>query len=154
MNVNNINMSDFLKDFNEAYQIVYDYGDQLIDNYQDLVCEFDEFIYYEKNSNFVNRFNKFRGDVILSDNEAAAFMIAYHRLENKEKANKIARVLYYTTLQPDYPDKETAIEEIDTIVKEIVKLIQEKKIIVNYLDLLEMSNERIEELEKTLWEEE
>ena len=63
-------------------------------------------------------------------------------------------MLYYTTLQPDYPDKETAIEEIDTIVKEIVKLIQEKKIIVNYLDLLEMSNERIEELEKTLWEEE
>ena len=63
-------------------------------------------------------------------------------------------MLYYTTLQPDYPDKETSMEEIDTIVKEIVKLIQEKKIIVNYLDLLEMSSERIEELENTLWEEE
>lgn len=147
-------MSDFLKDFNEAYQIVYDYGDQLIDNYQELVCEFDEFIYHKKNSNFVNQFNKFRGDIILSDNEAAAFMIAYHQFENKEKANKIAKVLYYTTLQPDYPDKETAMEEINLIAEEIIKLIKEKKIIVNYLELLEMSNERILELKKTLWEEE
>lgn len=154
MNVNNINMSDFLKDFNDAYQIVYDYGAQLIDDYQELVCEFDEFIYYEKNSNFVNQFNKFRGDIILSDNEAAAFMMAYHKFKNKEKANKIARVLYYTTLQPDYPDKKTAIEEINLIAEEVIKLIQEKKIIVNYLELLEMSNERILELEKTLWEEE
>ena len=70
MSVHNINIHRFLRKFGEAYEFLYDNYDN-VPGYQEAVSWGDEFI--RTHHDFVMEFNKFRGDILSSEREVAAF---------------------------------------------------------------------------------
>ena len=69
----NINIQEFLKQFNREYTFLYDNDDHVV-GYEEAVSAFDEFL--KSDSNLVAEFSEYRGDYITSDREAAAFIFA------------------------------------------------------------------------------
>lgn len=69
----NIDIATFLKKFNEEYDFLYN-ANSYVCGYKEAVSAFDDFLI--ENSEFVKDFIKYRGDLISSDREAAAFMFA------------------------------------------------------------------------------
>lgn len=74
----NININEFLKQFNKEYNFLYEH--EPVAGQDEATAEFDKLIYDKKFSKFVEEFAKFRGDFISSDREAAAFMFALYEL--------------------------------------------------------------------------
>lgn len=70
MSVYSINIHRFLRKFNDVYEFLYDHYDNVA-GYQEAVNLGDWFI--ENHRDFVAEFNKFRGDILSSDREVAAF---------------------------------------------------------------------------------
>ena len=66
-----INFDSFYDKFGDMYETIYDARDQ-IDGFDWAVETFDNII-MKKHKDFVMEFVKFRGDMITSDREAAAF---------------------------------------------------------------------------------
>lgn len=69
----NVNIKKFSEKFQEEYNFLYDNNDNVA-GYREAVEAFDEFLPNQKE--FVMEFNYYRGDIISSDREAAAFMFA------------------------------------------------------------------------------
>ena len=77
----NKNLEALRREFNAAYTFLYEYGDNT-PAYNAAVEDFDKKV-KNKRSKFykmVCSFIEFRRDIISSDREAAAFMIAYTKL--------------------------------------------------------------------------
>ena len=74
--ITNINIEKFLKEFNDEYSFLYDNYDNVA-GYMEAVEAFDEFI--KNHKDFVVEFSLYRGDLVLSDREAAAFMFAMEK---------------------------------------------------------------------------
>lgn len=70
MNIN-IDIENFLKRFNDEYMFLYDNNDNVA-GYHEALVEGDKFI--EDHPEFIKEFVKYRGDIISSDREVAAFM--------------------------------------------------------------------------------
>jgi len=70
-----INIHAFLKQFEKEYEFLYENMDRVA-GYDEAVAAFDEFIRRWPNGNFVAEFCRYRGDMLTSDREAAAFMFA------------------------------------------------------------------------------
>ena len=71
----NISIDSFKQRFDEEYDFLYDHRDNVA-GYYEAVDSFDEFLKSEENARFVREFAAYRGDVVSSDREAAAFMFA------------------------------------------------------------------------------
>lgn len=69
----NINIHEFLKEFNKQYDFLYEHRDNVA-GYDEALETGDEFI--KKNIEFVREFVQYRGDFISSDREVVAFMFA------------------------------------------------------------------------------
>ena len=69
----NINIDKFLEKFNEEYEFLYDSNDRVA-GFDEAVEAGDEFI--KEHNEFVIEFNRYRGDILTSDREVAAFMFA------------------------------------------------------------------------------
>lgn len=69
----NINIHEFLKEFNKQYDFIYNARDNVA-GYREALEAGDKFI--EKNIEFVREFVQYRGDFISSDREVVAFMFA------------------------------------------------------------------------------
>ena len=70
----NINIAEFLEKFNAEYKFLYDNYDRVA-GYEEAVTAFDE-EFLPNHKEFVREFCKYRGDLITSDRECAAFMFA------------------------------------------------------------------------------
>lgn len=68
----NINIEQFLREFNDEYNFLYE--NDYVAGYEEAIEEFDNFA--KQNGSFIYEFVKYRGDFISSDREAAAFMFA------------------------------------------------------------------------------
>lgn len=68
-----INIHAFLKRFKEEYRFLYDAHDKVA-GYEEAVAWGDSFI--AAHPDFVGEFNTFRGDLLTSDREVAAFAFA------------------------------------------------------------------------------
>lgn len=68
-----LNIKRFLELFNEEYTFLYDNHDHVA-GFWEAVVTGDEFI--KNHLEFVKEFNKYRGDILSSDREVAAFMFA------------------------------------------------------------------------------
>ena len=66
-----ININDFLIDFEQEYEYLYD-NDDNVAGFDEAVEAFDNFV--REHTEFIGDFVRFRGDFISSDREAAAFM--------------------------------------------------------------------------------
>ena len=75
----NISIDRFKQRFDEEYAFLYDHHDN-VTGFDEAVDSFDGFLQNEKNVSFVRDFAAYRGDVISSDREAAAFMFALEAL--------------------------------------------------------------------------
>jgi hypothetical protein len=71
----NIKIKDFSKQYKKEYNFLYDNKDNIA-GYAEAVEAFDDFIKTAAGSAFVGEFARFRGDLLTSDGEAAAFMFA------------------------------------------------------------------------------
>ena len=71
----NINIDRFKRRFDEEYTLLYDHRDNVA-GFGEAVDSFDDFIKSEANAGFVKEFAAYRGDIVSSDREAAAFMFA------------------------------------------------------------------------------
>lgn len=69
----NITMEMVLDKFNEVYSFIYDSEDK-IPNYQDMIALGDKMI--RSHDKFVEDFIRYRGDILSSDREVAAFAYA------------------------------------------------------------------------------
>ena len=69
----NINIQKLSKQFEKEYKFLYDNRNNVA-GYDEAVTAFDQFI--KTSGDFVGEFAKYRGDLITSDREAAAFMFA------------------------------------------------------------------------------
>ena len=78
----NISIDRFKQRFDEEYAFLYDHRDNVA-GYDEAVDCFDEFLKNEANVSFVREFAAYRGDVVSSDREAAAFMFALDELTGK-----------------------------------------------------------------------
>lgn len=74
MMVFNFNIADFLKKFDDNYDFLYDASrnGSEVAGQREATDAFDDFL--KQHRDFVCEFVKYRGDVISSDREAAAFM--------------------------------------------------------------------------------
>lgn len=72
----NIDIKQFLKEFNQEYAFLYDHDDNVA-GYYEAVRFGDEFIKTHKD--FVGEFIRFRGDFLSSDREVAAFAFAMEK---------------------------------------------------------------------------
>lgn len=79
----NIGIERFKQRFDEEYDFLYDHRDNVA-GYSEAVDSFDEFLKNEANARFVREFAAYRGDVVSSDREAAAFMFALDALTGKQ----------------------------------------------------------------------
>ena len=72
-----INIHEFTKKFNEEYNFCYKHYDRVA-GFRDAVEAFDNFLNGDVCGfkNFVMEFVQYRGDIISSDREVAAFMFA------------------------------------------------------------------------------
>lgn len=70
----NFNIDDFLKKFDDNYDFLYDASrsGSEVAGQREATDAFDDFL--KQHRDFVCEFVKYRGDVISSDREAAAFM--------------------------------------------------------------------------------
>ena len=68
-----INIKEFTKQFNKEYDFLYENRNNVA-GFNEAVNAFDEFL--TSQSDFIREFNEYRGDIISSDREAAAFMFA------------------------------------------------------------------------------
>ena len=78
MKTKNIPIDKFLAQFNKEYHFLYQNRDNVA-GYHEAVAFFDEFL--ENYKDFVCEFVQYRGDVISSDREAAAFSFALSTFE-------------------------------------------------------------------------
>lgn len=69
----NIPIEEFTEKFRQEYNFLYE-ANGYVAGYNEAVAEGDEFI--KKHGDFVGEFAKYRGDVLSSDREVAAFMFA------------------------------------------------------------------------------
>lgn len=69
----NINIHEFLKEFNKQYSFLYDNNDNVA-GYDEALEAGDKFI--KQNPEFIGEFVNYRGDFISSDREVVAFMFA------------------------------------------------------------------------------
>ena len=76
VNVKNINIYEFAKEFGKEYNFLYEHNDNVA-GYEEAANAFDDFLFRHKN--FVVEFVNYRGDFISSDREAAAFMFAIEK---------------------------------------------------------------------------
>lgn len=76
--VHDFNIADFLKKFDDNYDFIYDSNRQnkIVAGQQEAAAAFDYFL--KLHGDFVCEFVKYRGDVISSDREAAAFMFTVY----------------------------------------------------------------------------
>lgn len=65
-----MNINEFLNKFNENYDLLYEYNDNIAGYYEAL--EYGEKVIHE-NPDFAGEFARFRGDFLSSDREVAAF---------------------------------------------------------------------------------
>ena len=72
--VNNFNIADFLNKFDDNYDFIYDANskNKEVAGQLEAAAAFDDFL--KQHGDFVREFVNYRGDVISSDREAAAFM--------------------------------------------------------------------------------
>ena len=75
----NISIDCFKQRFDEEYAFLYDHRDNVA-GFDEAVASFDGFLQNETNADFVREFAAYRGDVVSSDREAAAFMFALKAL--------------------------------------------------------------------------
>ena len=68
-------MKKLLNDFNNEYDFLYSNCDRVA-GYKEAVKAFDKFLATAEGKKIVQKFVAYRGDVISSDREAAAFMFA------------------------------------------------------------------------------
>lgn len=80
--INNINICAFLEQITREYDYLYDHHDHVA-GYGEAVDSFDAFLKDKANVSFVREFAVYRGDVVSSDREAAAFMFALDELTRK-----------------------------------------------------------------------
>lgn len=92
-------MENLLNTFNSTYKYLYDQEttenaaviymleNPYIDNFDDNLKTDPDF------KNLVSKFNKYRQDIISSDREAAAFMIAYYIIEQRKQHEKLMSML-------------------------------------------------------------
>ena len=77
-----INVREFLMEFNAMYDHLYRNGDHVV-GFEEAVEEFDKF--QVNHHEFISEFAKFRNDLVSSDREAAAFMFTLQgMLKNAE----------------------------------------------------------------------
>jgi len=77
MTLSAIDMKRFLNSFDFYYELLYKNADGLADRNEAWACDyFDRFL---SGSKFVKTFCEYRGDLITSDREAAAFTLAFSR---------------------------------------------------------------------------
>lgn len=69
----NVNIGEFLERFNANYTFLYDNGDNVA-GYGEAVDAFDRFV--SSHGDLVGEFAAYRGDLVSSDRDAAAFMFA------------------------------------------------------------------------------
>lgn len=67
----NIPIQEFLEKFKKEYEFLYENNNRVA-GYEEAVVAGDEFI--ENHAEFISEFNKYRGDILSSDREIAAFM--------------------------------------------------------------------------------
>lgn len=70
----NINIAEFLEKFNAEYDFLYNNHDRVA-GYEEAITAFDE-EFLPNHKDFIREFCKYRGDLITSDRECAAFMFA------------------------------------------------------------------------------
>ena len=75
----NINIGQFLNEFNKEYDFLYEHCDRVA-GYDEALQAGDDFL--EKHGDFVGKFAKYRGDLITSDREVVAFMFALETMTN------------------------------------------------------------------------
>lgn len=92
-------MENLLNTFNSTYKYLYDQEttenaaviymleNPYIDNFDDNLKTDPDF------KNLVSKFNEYRQDIISSDREAAAFMIAYYIIEQRKQHEKLISML-------------------------------------------------------------
>ena len=73
MNIYNINIEKFLKQFTKSYNFLYNNYNNVA-GYDEALKAGDNFI--KKNPEFITEFVRYRGDFISSDREVVAFMFA------------------------------------------------------------------------------
>lgn len=73
-----VNIYNFAKQFQKEYNFLYDHD--RVAGMDEAVEAFDKFV--KGHEDFIREFIKYRGDLISSDREAAAFMFALERLEH------------------------------------------------------------------------
>lgn len=78
----NINIQEFSKQFNKEYMFLYN-NDDCVAGYEEAVSAFDEFL--KSDSNLIAELSDYRGYLIISDRDAAAFMFALESLSQKKK---------------------------------------------------------------------
>lgn len=78
-----INIHTFLEKFGEEYAFLCEHDDNVA-GFEDAVQAFDESLV--ENPGFIATFAEFRGDLISSDREAAAFMFALDALSEEDEA--------------------------------------------------------------------
>lgn len=69
----NIPIEEFAEKFKQEYNFLYE-ANAYVAGYNEAVAEGDEFI--QKHGDFIGEFVRYRGDVLSSDREVAAFMFA------------------------------------------------------------------------------
>lgn len=79
--IHNINMEKFCEQFQKEYNFLYDCRGYVA-GYDEAVSAFDRF--QSDHADFVREFAQYRGDVVSSDREAAAFMFALDVLDNPD----------------------------------------------------------------------
>ena len=80
-----IGIEKFAAKFAEEYEFLYDNRDNVA-GYNEAVREGDEFI--KLHPQFVGEFARYRGDLITSDREVAAFMFALSSMEPQPQAGQ------------------------------------------------------------------
>ena len=75
----NININKFLERFNENYKFLYDNKDNIA-GFNEALALGDKFI--KEHSDFINEFNRYRGDILSSDREVVAFIFTLEDMSN------------------------------------------------------------------------
>lgn len=112
--IHNINMEKFCEQFQKEYNFLYDCRGYVA-GYDEAVSAFDRF--QADHADFVREFAQYRGDVVSSDREAAAFMFALNSLDDLQPIPEDASVVpepipenngAHSEFQPPIPPKNGA----------------------------------------------
>lgn len=95
----NINIEQFAEEFRKQYNFLYD-SNGYVAGYDEAVEAFDNFL--EKHADFVGKFATYRGDLVTSDREAAAFMFALDLLTDDFDLDKYLDENPQSLLTPVY----------------------------------------------------